>query len=360
MRRAVKIRSTFITLLLGVVGGGLFSILGFPMPWLIGSMAMLAVVAVNGRISINMPTPLRNSMLALLGLMVGSTLNPDVLSDVHKWWVTILMLLPLLITQLLMGTFLLRFFMAHEKTATRFFGSAPGGLIEMVTLARDYKGDERSVLVMHMLRLSLLVLCVPLLFSVAAPPSGGREVHIMTSGLIDYGWLNMGLLLICLVGGVYGGRILRLPAATILGPFLLASIFYGTNTLQADPPYALMILAQIGVGADLGSRFAGYGLKRIRKLLLPTCILTGLLVTIAAVFAYGSHILTSLPFATVFLAFMPGGMTQMSLIALALGLNAGFVMTHLIARVFFVVLLAPICYKLITKFYPNPEQESGR
>mgnify|MGYP005840110335 CR=1 FL=1 len=353
--RLVKIRSSFITLLLGYIGGIVFYLLGFPMPWLIGSMALLAAVAIHGRISINMPTPIRNSMLGLLGLMVGSTLNPEVMADAHKWWLTIAMLVPLLLVQLLAAFVFLNIFLKHEKRPTRFFGSAPGGLIEMVTMAREQRGDERSVLVMHMLRLSSLVVFAPLFFQVTAESAGGRQLEALTTGLLDYGAGNMLVLVLGLVLGAYVGRLLRLPAANILGPFVLASVIYGADILQAQPPYALMVLAQIGVGADLGARFAGYSLRRIRKLILPTLMVTGLFVLIAAGFAYGAHNLTSLPFATIFLAYMPGGMTQMSLIALALDLNAGFVMTHLLCRVFMVVLLAPICYNLFIRLFHKKE-----
>lgn len=361
MRRLVKIRSTFITLLLGMLGGSIFYLLQVPMPWLIGALVMLTLVAINGRIEINMATPVRNSMLGLLGLMVGSTLNPEVLASAQKWWLTFAMIVPLILVQFLTALLFLNFLLRSENTPTRFFGSAPGGLIEMVTLAREYKGDERSVLVMHMLRLSALVVLAPVLFQVTVSASGGgRALSDIGGGLLDYGLANMGVLLVCLYMGIYAGRLLRLPSAAILGPFLLASVFYGTDPLQAQPPYALMLLAQIGVGADLGTRFAGYSLRRIRKLFLPTLGITAVFIAIAAGFALMAHHVTGLPFATIFLAYMPGGMSQMSLIALSLDLNAGFVMAHLLGRVFMVVLLAPFCYKLIMKLNPTPKQESGK
>ena len=350
MRHVVKIRSTFLTLFLGFLGGIIFYILKFPMPWLIGPMVMLALIAFHGKVEINMPSNIRNSMLALLGLMVGSTINPEVITHIPKWWLTFMLLIPLLITQLFVAFVFLKYTLKKEHPATRFFGSAPGGLIEMITLTRENKGDERSVLIMHILRLSALVFITPILFQLSSIPSSqSRQLHDITSGLIQYGFWNMMLLIVCVLAGVYGGRILRLPAATVLGPFVLSSIFYGTDILQADPPFALMILAQMVVGAGLGTRFAGYTLQNMQKLILPTLLLTGIFMLISAGFAFLGQLLTPLPYGTIFLAYMPGGMTQMSIIALTLDLNAGFVMTHLMGRVFMVVILAPICYKIIIK-----------
>ena len=358
MARFIKLRSSFLTLLLGFVGGLLFYAAQFPMPWLIGAMVTLAVVAVCGKVSLDMPKPISNGLLGLLGLMVGSTLDPELVSNAHNWWLTLAALPVLLILQFVLVQVLLKYMAAHESFSTRFFGGAAGGLIEMVTLAREKGGDERSVLVMHMLRLSLLVFFAPVFFSVTLQDgNAGRDLAGFTSGLLSYGWANTGLLILCWFGGIYGGRILRLPASNIMGPFLMASIFYGADILNAQPPYAIMILAQIGVGAELGSRFAGYSLKRIRKLLLPTLVLTFALTSVSAFVAWGAHIATGLSFAVLFLAYMPGGMTQMSLIALALNLNAGFVMVHLIARVFLVVLLAPVCYKWMEQFFePSAKQ----
>jgi uncharacterized membrane protein AbrB (regulator of aidB expression) len=58
------------------------------------------------------------------------------------------------------------------------------------------------------------------------------------------------------------------------------------------------------------------------------------------------HVLTDLPFASLILAFSPGGLAEMSLIALALDIDPAFVATHHVVRIFLVVVLAPIAFRL--------------
>lgn len=344
----VPLRRTLITIALGFLGGGLFKLLGFPMPWLVGAMIMLAFTAcLQKKVEVGLPKPLRKFTIALLAIMVAGTIDLAVFKDAHLWTATLAVIPVLLILQFIFVQLLLKFTLSHEHFATRFFGGAAGGLLEMITLTKDHGGDERSALIMHMLRLSLLVLIVPIIFSASfIAPQSEKEV---ARALFDYDIINMALTFVALLVGVGLGKLLRLPAPIIVGPFLTSIACYHFGILSAAPPYAMLIVAKVLLGADLGSRFAGYSAKRISKLLLPTAGLTVLLAAISAGVSYGMFLLTDIPFSTLFLAYMPGGMTQMGIIAVALDLNASFVIAHLIARVICVIFLAPLCYKLMIK-----------
>jgi hypothetical protein len=47
----------------------------------------------------------------------------------------------------------------------------------------------------------------------------------------------------------------------------------------------------------------------------------------------------------VVLAFSPGGLAEMSLIALALGVETAFVATHHVARIGMIVIVAPLLFR---------------
>ena len=49
------------------------------------------------------------------------------------------------------------------------------------------------------------------------------------------------------------------------------------------------------------------------------------------------------------LAFSPGGLAEMSLIAIAIGADAAFVATHHIVRIFLVIVIAPLAFKLMRR-----------
>jgi hypothetical protein len=67
---------------------------------------------------------------------------------------------------------------------------------------------------------------------------------------------------------------------------------------------------------------------------------TFLMLLITLAFGGALHGLTGLPLPLLLLAFIPGGLPEMSLIALGLGADPAFVVTHHATRVFLVVLIA--------------------
>lgn len=55
------------------------------------------------------------------------------------------------------------------------------------------------------------------------------------------------------------------------------------------------------------------------------------------------------------LAFAPGGVAEMSLVALALGIDAAYVATHHVVRIFIIVVAAPLLFRLVRR----PEDKRG-
>ncbi len=59
--------------------------------------------------------------------------------------------------------------------------------------------------------------------------------------------------------------------------------------------------------------------------------------------------ITGLPAVALMLAFSPGGLAEMSLIAIAIGADAAFVATHHVVRIFLIVVIAPLAFKLMRR-----------
>ena len=56
---------------------------------------------------------------------------------------------------------------------------------------------------------------------------------------------------------------------------------------------------------------------------------------------------TGLPLTTLILAFAPGGLAEMSLLAIALSYDAAFVALHHILRIAVIVTCAPLAFRLL-------------
>jgi len=100
------------------------------------------------------------------------------------------------------------------------------------------------------------------------------------------------------------------------------------------------------VGASIGCRFAGTPVRLIGKAIVWAAGGTVVLLGSAILAAWVGHLITGLPTPELTLAYSPGGLAEMSLVALALGLEAALVATHHIVRIFLIVVLAPVVFRL--------------
>jgi uncharacterized membrane protein AbrB (regulator of aidB expression) len=68
---------------------------------------------------------------------------------------------------------------------------------------------------------------------------------------------------------------------------------------------------------------------------------------VTVVCAWSVHLATGIPARQVLLAYAPGGLAEMSLIALSLDIDAAYVSTHHILRILFVIGIAPLVFRLL-------------
>ncbi|CAK0747093.1 conserved membrane hypothetical protein [Azospirillaceae bacterium] len=149
----------------------------------------------------------------------------------------------------------------------------------------------------------------------------------------------------CLLALPVAQRI-RLPAAALLGPMTMSAGLHLAGVTAVQPPALALVVAQLVIGASIGCRFSGVGLDAIRRCALTAILLTVLMVSAGVSAAFLLAPISGVEVALLILAFAPGGIAEMSMIALGLGLDIAFVSTHHISRVLMIVILAPVVFKL--------------
>ena len=92
---------------------------------------------------------------------------------------------------------------------------------------------------------------------------------------------------------------------------------------------------------------AGTAFATIRRAAVQSAGVTAILMTVTVLLALIVQQIAGFGFVELLLAYAPGGLAEMSLIALALNANAPFVATHHIARIAMVVIAAPAAFKLV-------------
>ena len=103
------------------------------------------------------------------------------------------------------------------------------------------------------------------------------------------------------------------------------------------------------IGTSIGCRFVNIPVMRVLKVLMVSAGATCFMLALAVAAALGVEAATGLPFPALWLAFAPGGLAEMTLISLAMGIDTAFVSTHHLLRVVFMVTAAPLVFALIRK-----------
>ena len=347
-----------LTLMLAIFGALLFEWLLLPLPWMLGSMTLVTLGAVL-RLKLFAPARIRPPMTAIIGVLLGASFSPSVLDNLLVWLPTLLGLVVFsAMSGLCCAVYLHK--IAGFDRVTAFFGGMPGGLVEMIELGSERGADERAVALMHSARILLVVFSLPfilqLLEGVPIAEYDGTRDRIMDAPLSTFAWL-----LVCAVVGSRMGRLLRLPAKDLMGPMLLSAILHVGGLTEFTPPTEIVNLAQLIIGTVLGVRFVGVAPRLIGRMLAIAFGMTVIMIGIVFITAIAVGATTGIPLATLVLAYAPGGLAEMSLVALALNADVAFVATHHLARILLVMLGAAPIYALlvrltVTRAYPAPDK----
>ena len=322
----------------GALGALVFSAAHLPVPWLLGSIAGCALAAMLGA-RVRTPRWLRDPVLAVLGLMIGSTLHRADPGFYARWPLTLAAVaLYVIVVTATLYWFLRRF--AGFDPVTAYFSAAPGGFMAMTVIGGAYGGQTRSIVLAHSLRLVLVVFTLVTAYHVALGAAPPRWVPLGALGMRD-----LALYALLGAGGWWLARLARLPAAPLLGPMIAMAAASLAGISRAPLPSAPLLAAELVLGAGIGAQFSGIGLRELLRGGLIALASTVYMLALSLAFAWALAPLTGIAFPALFLALSPGGMSGVSLVALALGVEPAFVTFHNLFRVILILLAGPLIFR---------------
>lgn len=332
-----------LTLVLGGIGGILFHELKMPLPWMIGALVFTVVASLSGAPLVR-PKRLRLYMVPALGVMLGAGFTPEAIRHATEWIASLSMLLVYALgVTAMVSYYLVR--VAKWDAATSYFSASPGGFGEMALLGEAMGADDRKISLNHSVRIMLTVLVIPFWFKFFEGYQPGNMGAL--GNMADIRLKDAAILIACAVVGYYVAQRLRFPAAQLLGPTLLSAIVHLAGLTEARPPQEIIALAQVVIGASIGCRFLGISLRQVFGTMAQAAGITTFMLAAALGGAWIVSYFTGLPVNTLWLAFAPGGLAEMTLISLSLGIDVAFVSVHHMVRVIFLVSMAPIAFKLL-------------
>lgn len=335
-----------MTLAIGGMGGWAFAELGTPLPWMLGALAANMTAAMLGA-PLHVPQLFRRLWIIVLGVMLGSSFGPETLDHVALWGGSFLgMVLFVAASTALVAWFYHRVGRFDRNTA--LFCATPGGLGEMAILGPALGGDERAIVLTHATRIVMVMACVPpayaLIEGYVPPPDLGAGGRLLDADLKD-----LALLAAAGVGGALVAKVIRLPAWQMCGSMFASAAIHAGGVTEARPPLELVAFAQVVIGSGAGARFTGVRMYELAKPMALGAVATLAVLLLAAAAAAIVASALDLDFRAVHLSYSPGGFAEMSLIALALGIEAPFVAVHHMGRIFMVVILASVLGRVLAR-----------
>lgn len=335
--------TVILTYALGAAGGLTAKALHLPLPMLLGSLLAVGAAAITGARPFGhlpqAPQGVRLLFVPVIGVAIGGAVRPGIVAEAAGWLPSLAALCVFIPLVHYAGYQML---LASGRTdrITAFYGSAPGGLVETVQMGEEAGADVAMLAMLQFLRLILIIVLVPLAFTWMEGHAVGSAGGAAVGGQVAIGPGDVVILAVAAVAGALIGLRLRLPAGHVLGPVILSGAVHGMGWTAAVPPGWLIATTQVVIGTALGVRFAGMPKRRILDALRLALINAAITIGAAVAFAFAVAPVVDEPVRAVFLAFAPGGLVEMGLIALSLKMSILYVTAHHLLRIILAVSFA--------------------
>ncbi|WP_234252805.1 AbrB family transcriptional regulator [Billgrantia aerodenitrificans] len=340
------------SLMAGAAGGGLLDLIGMPLAWLVGPILGNLLLLAGGH-AVWIPGPLRAFSLGVIGLVMGGMVTPDLMDRLMQWHLSVLILVAgVTVSTLLVARWYRR---CGFDAPSAWLSAMPGGMAAMVAIADSAGGNLQRVSISQSLRVLTVICVLPPLFVLFGRGGEGTVVTVIEGGGFSNAWM---LLMIPLL--VPLGIRLGISAAPLLMPLMFSAALSATDLARFEVPAWTMNLALLCLGCSIGAKFGVFSLKTLVANARITLVATLMAIGILAVFAEMIHQTTGVGREVALLALAPGGMAEMSALAVVLGLDPLFVAFHQLLRVIGLMVLAPYISRRMTMAKPASKEKRGR
>ncbi|HUF88262.1 MAG TPA: AbrB family transcriptional regulator [Thermohalobaculum sp.] len=333
-----RLKRLGLGLAVGAAGGAVAHALAVPLAWMLGALFATMAARLAGA-PVDVPMWVRANFLVLIGLFLGESFEGVAAAELLRWPFTIAAaMLYVPVAAVCAYAFYRR--VAGEAPMTAACSSIPGGLIAVTVMSGSLGADERQVALAQSFRIAIVVCMAPViafgLLGYPAPSDAAYGKHALI-GLPDLGVLLAGAL-----ATMWAMRKARIPIPFMVGPLVASAVLRMAGVVEGVLPHWLVEVALVVTGSAIGSRFHGIAPGRLMRFGLVSLGATAILMGVSALFAVAVSALTGQDFLPALLAYAPGGVAEMSLIALAIDADPGFVAIHHMARIVFVLLSVPL------------------
>lgn len=323
------------TLVIGTAGGALFLWANLPGGLISGAMIAVGIAAIAGR-PLTVPPILTQTVLVLLGISLGSLVSRQLLQHMGAYPLTIGLLALATFCSTFGSSLYLQRVHGWDQTSA-FLAGSPGALSQITMLAIEKGADVSAIAVVQTMRVIILTAALPLLLALTGiAPSSPPSATMPIASPVELAELIAASVAVALLL-----RLINFPASWMFGAMIGSSVLHGTGLIEGGLPPGVRMIALVGIGALIGSRFARMKAKTLLSHVNAALGSFAIAVMIAAIFVAVIALTTHVRFADIIVAFAPGAMDAMLALALTLHIDPIFVGAHHLSRFVFVTIATP-------------------
>ena len=312
-----------------------------PGSWFVATMIIAVISGLIRPAHPQVNKPILMGAQAVIGTIIGINVRPDIFPLLLLHLPSIIGVISFTIAfSLLAAVVLPRISSLSRETAA--MGSLPGGASAMIALSIGTKADTKIVGLMQFSRMILVVLISSLVAKFLTYHTSTVVQHVpKVSSVVIHGWYDYALMPLVAVAGVWIGRLIRLPTATLLGPMLLGLLISIFHPFHPVWPIWVPPLVYIIMGFYVGLLFDRKSLNQAGRL-LPLLITNVLVLIVFCAFAglVFSRLIGASPLSG-YLATSPGGGDTISIIALGCGADVSLIFAVQIFRTLVILFTGP-------------------
>lgn len=325
-------------ILVAALGGLVFQWLGVPAAWLSGSAIAATLWGLTGW-ALPLPRALADAAMLISGAAMGAAVTPEAIAAMGRYpGSLVLLVIGIVAISMASSAWLTR--MSGWRRADAVLASVPGALSTVLAVAADRKAEVASIAIVQNFRLFVLIALLP---SLVVASGGGAN----TGALIGEGMPveSPGGMAFILLGGLILGALfkrLKVAAPILLGATLVSSVSHGTQWVTGVIPPVIATGGLVLIGLFIAERFRDVQRSTLRRALVAALGSFTVGMVVAALFAALAAWLAGVSFANGLVAFAPGGLEAMTVLALILGLDPLYVGIHHLVRFLGIGLALPL------------------
>lgn len=323
-----------------LAGAGVANLAGIPAASLSGAMMGAGLLVLFGGLGARIPTPAVTLLFTFLGVSMGAGVTPDALAKAYTWPLSLaLMAVGTVAVTLAVYAYLVHA-MKWERTAA-YFSAIPGALSYVLAIMQDVRGDVARVAQSQSLRVFLLIAILPSIVVLvghghaAAPPVQGPPIG------------ELSLMFLAGMAGAIVGVGLKLPAGALVGAFLASAALHGAGVVHGRPPRWMIEAGFIFLGTYIALRFQGIHPREVARNLKASLGAFVVALAVAAATALLASKLLSIPLGQTIIAFAPGGIEAMVMLAFMMDLDPAYVAVHQLGRFLLMLVLVPVMARFV-------------